>query len=462
MAFSGLHFPILPTPSGGVPLRSLDTIFHLAGNNTTVRTEIGAGLTTFMTMAYIIFVNPAMIAQTGMDAGAAMMATCLSAAAATVLMGLYANYPIALAPGMGENAFFTYTVCLTMGVPWRVALGAVFIEGLLFIVLTLTRVRQALIDAIPAAIRYGIACGIGLFIAFLGLKDAGLVVPHPATLVTLGDVVSRPAVVSLVGLAATGVLLIRRVRGALLGGILITAAAGLLLGVVRYRGIMAPPPSIAPTFLQMDVAGALSPGLVSVVFILLFMDVFDTVGTLAGVGELGGFMRNGVLPRSGRALMTDAVGTCIGAACGTPTVTSYIESAAGVAQGGRTGLASVVTGLAFMAAVFFSPLVTMIGGGYPGPDGAVLHPVTAPALIVVGCFMLASITRIDWRDYAESLPAFLVIVLIPLTFSIATGIAFGFISYAVLKACTGRGKEVSWIVYVLAALFLLRFVYLAR
>jgi AGZA family xanthine/uracil permease-like MFS transporter len=438
----------------------IEKFFNLKALNTNIRTEVIAGLTTFMTMAYIIFVNPAMISQTGMDFGSAMMATCISAGIATIMMGLYANYPIALAPGMGENAFFTYTVCLTMGISWPVALGCVFVEGLIFIFLTLTRLRQALIDAIPVSLRNGIACGIGLLIALVGLIEAGAVVAHPGTLVSLGDVLSPPAILAACGLIITSVLLVKGVRGAMLWGILITAAVGVLLGAVKYQGLMSLPPSMAPTFLKLDLAGAMKLGLVSIIFIFLFMDIFDTVGTLAGVGELGGFLRQGKLPRAGKAMLTDAVGTCVGAACGTPTVTSYIESASGISSGGRSGLASVVTGLAFFVALFFSPLVKMIGGGYQLAGGAILHPITAPALVIVGSMMLHSVTKINWKDYSESIPAFLVFITMPFTFSIATGVAIGFISYAAIKLFTGKGKEVSWLVYLLAALFILRFVYL--
>jgi AGZA family xanthine/uracil permease-like MFS transporter len=440
--------------------RLIEDFFRLKELNTSIRTEIIAGLTTFMAMAYIIFVNPAMISQTGMDFQAAMVATCISAGIATIMMGLYVNYPIALAAGMGENAFFTYTVCLTMGISWQVALGCVFIEGLLFIILTLFKIRQMLIDAIPASIKYGTACGIGLLIAFIGLKDAGLVKADPATFVALGDVLSRPTILAVFGLILTSVLLVKKIRGAILWGILITGACGVLFDVVNYQGIVSLPPSIAPTFLKMDILGALKMGLLSIIFIFLFMDIFDTVGTLAGVGELGGFMRQGKLPRAGKAMMVDAVGTCVGAACGTPTVTSYIESAAGIASGGRSGLASVITGLLFFAALFFSPLIKMIGGGYEAAKGVILYPVTSPALIIVGSMMLHSVTKIDWKDYTESIPAFLVIIMMPLSFSIATGIAVGFISYSAIKLFTGRRKEVHWLVYLLAALFLLRFVYL--
>lgn len=438
----------------------IEKFFHTKELQTNIRTEIIAGMTTFMAMAYIIFVNPAMISQTGMDFGSAMMATCISAGIATIMMGLYANYPIALAAGMGENAFFTYTVCLTMGISWQVALGCVFIEGLFFIILTLTKFRQALIDAIPASLRYAIACGIGLFISFIGLIDAGLVVKHPATLVTLGDVISPPTILAICGLIIISVLLIKNIQGAMLWGILITAATGAMMGLVKYQGLVSMPPSMSPTFFKMDILGALNVGLLSIIFVFLFMDIFDTVGTLAGVAELGGFMKQGKLPRAGKAMLTDAVGTCVGAACGTPTVTSFIESAAGIASGGRTGLTSVVTGLLFFLALFFSPLIRMIGGGYQIPGGALLHPVTAPALIIVGSMMVRSITKIHWHDYTELIPSFLVIIMMPLTFSIATGVAVGFISFAALKLFTGRGREVSWLVYLLAVLFILRFVYL--
>ena len=440
--------------------RAMEKFFKLKELNTNIRTEVIAGLTTFMTMAYIIFVNPAMLSQTGMDFGAVMMATAISAAVATIMMGLYANYPIALATGMGENAFFTYTVCITLGISWPVALGCVFIEGILFIILTLTKIRQQLIEAIPGSIRYGTACGIGMLIAFVGLIDAGIIVGHPATLVTLGNLLSPATLLAIFGLILTSVFIIKNIKGAMLWGILITAMVGISLGLIKYQGLVSLPPSMGPTFLKMDIVGAMKLGLVSIIFIFLFMDIFDTVGTLAGVSELGGFIKNGKLPRAGRAMLSDAVGTCVGAACGTPTVTSYIESAAGISSGGRSGLASIITGLAFLVALFFSPLVKMIGGGYATATGTLLHPVTAPALIIVGSMMLHSIIKIDWQDYSESIPAFLVMVTMPLTFSIATGMAIGFISFAALKLFTGRGKEVSWLVYLLAILFILRFVYL--
>ncbi|MCM8760927.1 MAG: NCS2 family permease [Candidatus Omnitrophica bacterium] len=438
----------------------IERFFGLKTLSTNIKTEILAGFTTFMTMAYIIFVNPAMISQTGMDFGSSLMATCIAAGFATILMGLYANYPIALAPGMGENAFFTYTVCITMGISWQVALGCVFLSGAIFIILTLTRLRQALLEAIPSSLRHAIAAGIGLLIALVGLMDAGLVVSNPATLVKVGDILNPPALLALFGLAITSVFLIKGIKGALLWGILATSAVGILFDLVNFEGFISAPPSMAPTFFKLDIFGALKLGLASVIFIFLFMDLFDTVGTLAGVGEVGGFMRGGKLPRAGRALLSDAVGTCVGAACGTPTVTSYIESASGITAGGRTGLANIVTGLLFFAAPFFYPLIKMVGGGYKTSSGIILHPVTAPALILVGGMMLHSITKIDWKDYSETIPVFLVLLMMPLSFSIATGVAFGFISYASLKFFSGRGREVSWLVYLLAALFIIRFLYL--
>lgn len=438
----------------------IERFFKLKSLNSDIRTEVIAGGTTFMTMAYIIFVNPSMIAQTGMDFGAATMATCLSAAAATIMMGLYANYPIALAAGMGENAFFTYVVCLTMGISWQVALGCVFIEGIIFILMTLFKWRQAIINSIPASLRYSVACGIGMLIAFVGLIDAGFIVGHPSTLVTLGNLTNLPSLLVVFGLIVTGVMMTKRIKGAMLWGILINAVTGVLLGLVKYQGVVSLPPSMQPTFMKMDLVGAFNLGLLSIVFIFLFMDIFDTMGTLAGVAELGGLMKDGKIPRAGRAMLSDAVGTCVGAACGTPTVTSYIESASGIASGGRSGLTSVVTGLLFLLAIFFYPLIKMVGGGFVNAAGQTLHPVTAPALIIVGSMMMRSVVKIDWKDYTESIPAFLVIILMPLTFSIASGLAIGFISFSALKLFSGRGKEVPWLVYLLALLFVIRFVYL--
>ncbi len=432
----------------------LENLFNLEDNNTTVRREFLAGLTTFMTMAYIIFVNPSILGTTGMDPGAVMVATILATTIATVVMGLYANYPFALAPGMGLNAYFAFTVVGQMGLSWQVALGTVFISGLIFIVLTLTRFRQLIInEAIPVALKASVGAGIGLFIALIGVKNAGLVIPLEPTLVALGDVLSARTVVSIVGLLVIAALMARKVNGAILWGILATAGLGLVSGVVEVpAAVVSLPPSLAPTFLALDIPGALSLGALSVIFAFLFVDFFDTAGTLVGVASHANFLNDkGELPRAERALMADAVGTTAGSMLGTSTVTTYIESATGVALGGRTGLTALVTGGLFLVALFFSPIVTII---------AAEPAITAPALIIVGSLMLRGIVSVEWGDPSESIPAFLTAVMMPFTFSIANGIAVGFVSYAAIKLLAGRGKEVHWLTYVLAGLFVLRFIYL--
>jgi adenine/guanine/hypoxanthine permease len=435
----------------------LERTFRLAENGTTVRNELVGGATTFMTMSYIIFVQPAVLSLAGMDRGAVMTATCLSAALATLLTGLLAKYPIAQAPAMGHNIFFAVIVCGTMGYSWQVALGANFISGCIFIVLALCGVWGAVVEAVPMALKYGIAVGIGLLIALLGLQYGGLVVDTPGVLVGLGDVGSKPTLLVLFGLALTAVLMARKVPGAILLGILATALAGIPLGIVKYHGLVAPVPSLAPTFLKLDVAGAFKSGLLSVVFIFFFLDVFDAVGTLIGVGGSGGFLRDGKLPRADKAMMADAVGTVGGVLLGTSTVSSYIESVTGIAQGARTGLANVMTSTLFLVALFFSPVAEMISGDYAF-NGTVLHPVIAPPLILVGYMMMRCVTSIDWEDLTEAIPAFLCIVVMPLTVSITEGISFGFIAYALLKLVTGKGKRVHWLIYVFAALFIVRYI----
>lgn len=441
-------------------MRKMVDFFNLKSLGTDWRTEIIAGLTTFMTMAYIIFVNPAILSMAGMDFGAVMVATCLVTAITTILMGVYTNYPIALAPGMGINAYFAYTVCLGMKIPWQIALGCVFLEGLFFIILTASRLRQLIFDAIPQTIRIAVACGIGLLIAFVGLKDAGIIVSHPSTFVTLGDVTAPYSVLSLSGILITSFFLTKKVKGSIFLGIIITAIMGIPLGIVKYQGLVSLPPSLSPTLFKLDILGALKLGFLTIIFTFLFMDMFDTVGTLAGIGEIGGFMRNNKLPRAGRCLMVDALGTVLGALLGVSTVTSYIESISGISEGGRSGLTSIIVGLLFLISLFFFPFARMIGGGYELSPGVIIHPVTAPALVIVGSLMFLSINKIDWRDYSEAIPAFLVIITMPLTFSIANGLAIGFISFSVIKLLSGRGKEVSWLVYLLSVLFILKFVFL--
>jgi len=447
----------------------LKNYFRLKENGTSVRTEALAGLTTFATMAYIIFVQPVVLGAAGMDAGAVFTSTCLITAFSTVMMALLANYPVAVAPAMGHNFFFAYVVVLTMKVPWQVALGAVLISGVIFVATASFGLRELVVEAVPDSLRAAIAVGIGLLVTLIGLEWSGLVRLDPNTFVTLGHLSSRPALVALLGLTATVVLIARRVKGAILLGMLIAAIAGAAFGIVKSPGaVVSLPPSIVPTFFQLDVVAALKQNLIAVIFIFFFLDLFDTVGSLIGIAKQAGLMKEGKLPRAGRALLADAIGTVGSAVVGNTTMVSYIESAAGVAVGGRTGLAALVTAGLFIIAMFFSPVVQMISGGYPvneiitveGQQVArtfVLYPVTSPALIVVGSLMIRSVRDIDWEDFTEALPAFLTLVLIPLTFSITDGIAFGFISYALLKLASGRAREVHWLIYVFALLFVARY-----
>ena len=447
----------------------LTEFFQLQANNTTVRREVIGGITTFLAMSYIIFVNPGVLSQAGMDFRSVMYATCLASALATFLMGALANYPVALAPGMGENFLFVFTLCgavpLGFGLTWQQALAAVLVAGLFFIALTLSGLRSKIIDSIPNALKTGIAAGIGLFITLIGLEYGNLIVSSPSTLVRLGDFRQPAALVSILGLLIMIVLLAYRIRGAILLGILATTAIAAGFGLVHYHGIFSTDFQLAPTFWKFDLRGLLHvhpATLATVVFVLLYLALFDTVGTLVGVGQQAGLLREGKLPRSGKALFADAAGTTLGAALGTSTVTCYIESAAGVSDGARTGLANLVTGSLLLLAMFFSPLAAMIGGGVAvGADAAghpiLRYPALAPALIVVGAMMLKIVKELPWEDPTEYLPAFLTLVGIPLTFSVASGIAFGFISYAVAKLATGRGRECPLLTYVFAALFVVQF-----
>ena len=437
----------------------LERQFALSANGTTIRTEILAGVTTFLTMAYIIFVQPAVLSAAGMDFGAVLTATCLSTALATAMMALFANYPIAVAPAMGHNFFFAYTVVIGMQVPWRVALGAVAIAGLLFVLTAGVGLRERLITAIPATLKHAIAAGIGLLIATIGLEWAGLVVAAPGTLVTLGDLHSRPALVALAALTLTAALLARRVPGAFLWGILGGMAVAIPLGVVRYEGVASMPPSLAPTFMQLDLRGAFAPGMVAVVFVFFFLALFDSVGTLVGVGEQAGLMRDGTLPRAREALLADAVGTVAGATLGTSTVTAFIESGAGIAAGGRTGLTSLVTAALFLVSLFFYPLVRTIGGGFV-VNNTTLYPVVAAPLILVGAMMIGGLRHIAWDEPTEAIPAFLTVILMPLSTSITEGVSFGVLSYTLLKVVAGRGHQVHPLLFAFAALFLGRYIFL--
>ena len=447
----------------------LKDYFRLKQNGTSVRTEALAGLTTFATMAYIIFVQPVVLGAAGMDPGAVFTSTCLITAFSTVLMALLANYPVAVAPAMGHNFFFAYVVVLTMKVPWQVALGAVLVSGIIFVATASFGLRELIVEAVPESLKSAIAVGIGLLVTLIGLEWAGLVRLDPNTLVTLGNLGSKPALVALLGLSVTVVLIARRVKGAILFGILIAAIAGMAVGIVQSPGaVVSLPPSLTPTLFQLDVVAALKQNLIAVIFIFFFLDLFDTVGSLIGIAKQAGLMQNGKLPRAGRALLADAVGTVGSALVGNTTMVSYIESASGVAVGGRTGLAALVTAALFLAAMFFSPVVQMMSGGFAVHDVITvegqqiartftLYPVTSPALIVVGSLMIRSVREIEWDDFTEAFPAFLTLVLMPLTFSITDGIAFGFISYALLKLVTGRAREAHWLIYVFALLFIARY-----
>lgn len=437
-------------------MRVIERLFHVTASGSTIRTEILAGLTTFVTMAYIIFVQPTVLSAAGMDFGAVLVATCVASGLATLLMAFLANYPIAVAPAMGHNFFFAYTVVGLMKVPWPVALGAVAVAGLIFILTAGVGLRERVITAIPDTLKRAVAVGIGLLIALVGLEWAGIIVAAPGTYVTLGSLRSRPTIVALVGILVAAILLARRVRGALLGGMLASAAVGLAAGVIQFQGVVSAPPSIAPTFLKLDVTGVFQATMIPVVFIFFFLALFDSVGTLVGVAGQAGLMKDGRLPRARGALLADAIGTVAGAGLGTSTVTAYIESAAGVSAGGRTGLANVVTASLLFLSLFFYPLVRMFGGGVTAGT-VTLYPVISPALVLVGAMMMREVTHIKWEDPTDGIPAFLTIVIMPLAVSITDGIAFGLISYAVLKLAAGRGREVDWLVYLFAALFLVRY-----
>lgn len=428
----------------------LEKLFKIQAQGSTVRGEIVGGVTTFLTMAYIIFVNPAILAEAGMDQGAVFVATCLAAVIGCLIMGLWANYPVALAPGMGLNAFFTYSVVLGMGYTWQTALGAVFFSGVLFFLLSALRVRSWIINSIPPTLRLAIAAGIGAFLALIGLSNANIIVAHDATLVSLGDLSQLSVLLAGLGFFLIIGLVARQVHGAALISILLITFLGWLFGDVTYTGIVAAPPSLAPTFMQLDIAGAFDVAMLSVIFAFLFVDLFDTSGTLMAVAQRAGMTdANGRLPRLERALMADSTASVAGSMLGTSTTTSYIESAAGVASGGKTGMAAVVVGLLFILAIFFAPLAAMV------PAYA-----TAGAIIYVSVLMLFTLRSVDWDDITEAAPVAVVLLMTPLTYSIADGIALGFISFVVIKALGGRYKELNWSVAVLAALFVAKFIWL--
>lgn len=425
----------------------LEKLFGFDKNVTRVRTEILAGITTFLTMAYILAVNPNILSATGMDKGALFTTTVVASAFATLLMAFYAKLPFGLGPGMGLNAFFAYTVCLTMGYTWQFALTAVLIEGIIFIILTITNLREKIVDAIPVTLKNAIGAGIGLFISFIGLQNAHIIVNNDATLVGMGNITSGTALLGMIGLIVTSVLLIMKVRGALLFGILITTVIGIPMGITKFDGIFSIPPSIEPIFWKFEWHNIFTKEMVVVVFTFLFVDMFDTIGTLVGVSTKAGMMdKNGKIPHLKQAFMVDAIGTTAGAMLGTSTITTFVESASGVGEGGRSGLTSFVTAICFLLALFFAPFFLAVPGA-----------ATAPVLVLVGLMMMTSVLNIDFHDYTEAIPAFICIVFMPLAYSISDGIVLGMISYVLINLLAGQYKKLSIGMYILAAIFVLKF-----
>jgi len=453
----------------------LDKLFALRERNTDVNTEIMAGITTFMTMAYILFVNPSVLGAAGMDKNAVLLATAIGAGLVTIMMGLFVNYPIALAPGMGLNAFYAFTVVIGMGVSWQVALGAVFISGLIFILLTVTQVRQLLVEGMPTSLKHAITVGIGLFITIIGLKLSGIMsirlslIPptlekiiaakgngtplHFETIIEMGKLAEKDVLLAVFGLFLIGILMVRNVRGSMLIGIVITTILGIMIGTVKIPAGFSPvaiPDFSRNAFFALDLKGALNMGLLTIIFTFTFVELFDTMGTLVGTATKAGLMdKTGKFPGIGRAMLVDATGVSLGSLLGTSTITAYVESAAGIGAGGRTGLTAVVCGILFLLALFFTPIASLI------PDAA-----TAPALIIVGALMMEGVRHIDFSDFTESLPAFLTIALMPFTYSIANGVSAGLVAYPLFKLVSGRGREVHWIIYVLAVLVVARFIFL--
>ena len=429
----------------------MERFFKLSHKGSTVRTEVIAGITTFLTMAYIIFVNPDILSTTGMDRDAVFVATCLAAAVGSLVMGLWANWPIGMAPGMGLNAFFAFTVVGVMGFSWQQALGAVFISGIIFLFLSITGIRSWLIAGIPASMRSAIAAGIGLFLAIIAMKSSGLIVANPATLVALGDLTATGTLLTIAGFFIIVALDALKVTGSILIGILVITVAAIALGVSQFGGVVSMPPSVAPTFLQLDVMGALTYGIFQVVLVMVLVEVFDATGTLIGVAKRAGLLDDGPTqdnPNLGRALMADSTAITAGSLLGTSSTTAYVESASGVQAGGRTGLTAVVVGVLFLLAMFFAPLA-----------GSVPAYATAPALLYVATLMLRELAEIDWDDVTEAAPAVLTAIAMPFTYSIANGLAFGFISYALVKLLTGRARQVHAATWVIAALFVVKYAF---
>lgn len=425
----------------------LSKLFGFDPKLSTVRTEVMAGLTTFLTMVYILAVNPNILSETGMDKGAVFTTTVLISAIATMFMGFYAKMPLALAPGMGLNAFFAYTVCMIMGYTWQFALTAVFLEGLLFLLLTVTNLREKIVEVIPKTLKNAIGAGIGLYIAFIGLKSAGIIVDNPATLVSLGDITSGAPLLGLIGIVITAVMLVLNVKGALLWGIVLTALIGIPMSVTKFDGVFSVPPAIDPIFLKFEWSHVFTKEMAIIVFTFLFVDLFNCIGTVIGVIERAGMVKDGKIPRLKEIFMTDSLATTLGAIMGTSTVAVYVESATGVNEGGRSGLTAFITGVCFLVALFFAPLFLAI------PAAA-----TAPVLVLVGLMMMGAVVKIDFNNYAESVPAFICVIMMPLTYSISDGIVLGHLSYIFINLCSGNYRKISIGMYILAAFFVLKFI----
>ncbi len=424
----------------------LTKLFGFDPKVNSVKTEVMAGITTFLTMAYILAVNPNILSETGMDKGALFTTTVIMGAVATMFMGVYAKLPLALAPGMGLNAFFAYTVCMIMGYSWQFALTAVFLEGLLFILLTVTNLREKIVEVIPQALKNAISAGIGLYIAFIGLKSAGVIVDNPATLVSLGEITKGSALLALIGIVVTAVMLVLNIKGSLLWGIIVTAVIGIPLGVTKFDGVFSIPPSVDPIFMKFEWTHVFTKEMAIIVFTFLFVDLFDCIGTVIGVTERAGMVKDGKIPRLKEVFLVDSLATTLGAIMGTSTVAVYVESAAGVNEGGRTGLTAFVTGLCFLLALFFAPLFL-----------AVPAAATTPVLVLVGLMMMGSVLKVEFGNYAEAVPAFICIIMMPLSYSISEGIVLGHLSYIFINLFSGNYKKISLGMYILAAFFLLKF-----
>ena len=436
-----------------------ERFFKLSAHGSTLNRELLGGVTTYLAMVYIVFVQPAVLSVAGMDFGAVLMATCIGSAFACILMGLLANYPIALAPAMGHNFYFVYAVVLGMGIGWQQALAAVFIAGVIFFIISLTSIRHQIINAVPKSLANAIGCGIGLLISLIGFEWGGIIVSKPGTYVGLGDLGSPPVLLTLAGLILTAIFYVRKIAGATLLGIMATAIIALTFGLVKFHGVFSVPPSLVPTFCHFDFNGFLSLDMIVVIATFLFLDIFDTLGTLIGVAPAAGLVKDGKFEIKRNALLADAGGTVAGALLGTSTITSYVESSTGIQAGARTGLAALVTGGLFLVTPFFYPLIQLIGGGIKVSDAVTLYPVTSPALIIIGVMMMKGAKEIDWHSPADAIPAFLTIIVMQLSVSITDGIAFGFISYSILSIFSGKFRSTGPALHVCALMLLLRYIF---